>query len=920
MTFVISKYANVLICISFVDIFEPSKGAGFIDIQDGDAISESSDTEIVAHTKEQIQYDNPATSSESNSDNDVNESPPPLNSDEDDDEGSDVDGIDGPPPLDSDDNAEGTDNGEELTTSPDTGSREELDTKRPPVYSERRHVKSSEDSESDSDSEREVPPPLDSEDDEEDNNLSSPTAENAESANVDTVESYTHDSPVEEVNNDDDDNDDNDNDNDDEQPDGNNDDDNDDDEHHDGNNDDDDDDEYHDVNNDDDDEYHDVNDDDDDDSGDNDKEDEEEDDAEAVPQSTEPVTPENENSDQGEPSDSPVEAERHIPLQNQSDDSDDGVVDDKESDHEAALDSVEKVHVASVDDVGSSLVPDMESHEDEKEDSADAGVTEDTGATEDAVGSELDVKGVICSDHDHNVPVNFRKEEARDDDSDHDSDESPEFVPIDDDNELEWDIEDFDVPQHKTVNRPSKMNTEEEVDKLKKTFLDTLKSEAEQSTVVKTEQKAESKKKVDKGLGAKNILKDEKKHARDNSKNVETKDLKNESGKYSRKVTKDTPSKTEQVKVEKKIVKDRVKDISKPLASSKPVDNTTKPTKAKVKATDKGEEQTNKLKTEKQRKDIKGSQKVTEASVVERKPVSKAGNVKSASVSSLPTGADVQQRSHQTLPTKEKKKARPVSDIRADSRSHKQKDEVTLTANQQRKEVKKPRKSDSDASSGSLTRQKPQKTTSSESVTSKLKKSSPAVTTTHKEKERAADTTEVRKTKSKRTVSKPVADGSDHEDVVNRERKRRSDVPVKNPAEVKAKPKGRPTSNGHLSSSQEKLSLHSGHHDHSPRDHGSRGHLARDHVARDHGAKDHSARDHVAKDHSARDHVAKEHSASRDRVSRDHGTHKHSSHAHDRSKHVWLCRDDEIHKLIAQKASLLKEYESGSLAGRKVCK
>ncbi|KAK3731424.1 hypothetical protein QZH41_003594 [Actinostola sp. cb2023] len=39
---------------------------------------------------------------------------------------------------------------------------------------------------------------------------------------------------------------------------------------------------------------------------------------------------------------------------------------------------------------------------------------------------------------------------------------------------------------------------------------------------------------------------------------------------------------------------------------------------------------------------------------------------------------------------------------------------------------------------------------------------------------------------------------------------------------------------------------------------------------------------------------------------------------HDRSKHVWLCRDDEIHKLIAQKASLLKEYESGSLAGRNV--
>lgn len=47
--------------------------------------------------------------------------------------------------------------------------------------------------------------------------------------------------------------------------------------------------------------------------------------------------------------------------------------------------------------------------------------------------------------------------------------------------------------------------------------------------------------------------------------------------------------------------------------------------------------------------------------------------------------------------------------------------------------------------------------------------------------------------------------------------------------------------------------------------------------------------------------------------------HQTKGHKHERSKHVWLCRDDEIHKLIAQKASLLKEYESGSLAGRNVC-
>ncbi|XP_032233970.1 uncharacterized protein LOC5509154 isoform X2 [Nematostella vectensis] len=50
--------------------------------------------------------------------------------------------------------------------------------------------------------------------------------------------------------------------------------------------------------------------------------------------------------------------------------------------------------------------------------------------------------------------------------------------------------------------------------------------------------------------------------------------------------------------------------------------------------------------------------------------------------------------------------------------------------------------------------------------------------------------------------------------------------------------------------------------------------------------------------------------------SKTHPAHAHGK--HERGKHIWLCRDDEIHKLIAQKASLLKEYETGSLAGRKV--
>ena len=841
-----------------IDMFEPSTGTGFIDIQDGDAISESSDTEIVAHTKEQVQYGNQATSSESNSDSDVNDGPPPLNSDEDDDDGSDIDGIDGPPPLDSDDNVENTDGAEELPMSPNTGSSDELSTKRALVQRERGGVKSSEDSGSDSDSEsgvKEAPPPLDSEDDDEENELSSPSAENVESTNVDTVKSYTHDSPVEEVHNDDNEND-NDNDHND----------NDDDEQYDDNNDDDDDDERHDDNDgNDDDERHNDNDDD-------SKEKEVEEDTKAVPHLTESLDPEIENSEESEQSDSPSEALRQVPLQHQSDDSDGGIVNERDSDHEAAVDSVEEVHVASAvaNEVSSAVLPDEDSDTDE------AGVTEDT-----AINNELNEKEVAASsarDHNHDQAVSFS------DDSDQDSGDSPEFVPMEDENELEWDVEDFDLPPQKSAKPNSKIKTEGvEVQKLKKSFLDTLKSEAEQTKVVETGQKSESKKKekVDKGLIAKNTGKDDKKRADGYSKNASNHDSKSEPGKHPKKVTKDTLPKPEQVKTEKKSVKDGVKNVSKTLATTKQVDSATKPVKTKVKSTDKSVDKTDtKQKSEKQRKDIKETPRMTEAPSVERKAVAKAGKVKSASASSLHTGinnqqrgANEQQKGQQTLPTKERKKPRPVSDLPADTRSHiKHKEEVSLAAMQTKKEVKKQRKSDSDATSDSSTRQKPQKTSSSESV-SKQKKATPAVIPTHKENEKPAEISEVRKTRTKRTASKPVAVGTDHDDaIVNHERKRHSDthVPVKNTAEVKAaKPRSRPTSNGHLSSSHEKLSSHSGRHDHGARDHAS---------------------------------------------------HKHIGHAHDRSKHVWLCRDDEIHKLIAQKASLLKEYESGSLAGRKVCK
>ena len=65
-------------------------------------------------------------------------------------------------------------------------------------------------------------------------------------------------------------------------------------------------------------------------------------------------------------------------------------------------------------------------------------------------------------------------------------------------------------------------------------------------------------------------------------------------------------------------------------------------------------------------------------------------------------------------------------------------------------------------------------------------------------------------------------------------------------------------------------------------------------------------------------HPRKEKSVQRNLAHEKQRKHEHVHHQkHDRKKHVWLCRDDEIHKLIAQKASMLKEYESGSLAGRK---
>ena len=852
----------------FLDMFEPSMGTGFIDIQEGDAISESSDTEIVAHTKEQVQYDNPASSSETNSDvdddddddDDVNNGPPPLNSDDE----EDNDSVDGPPPLDSDDNAENT--GDELPISPpDSGSREELGLGRVPVDSERRFVKSSEGSESESDSEggvKEAPPPLDSEGDDEVEEVEAGNsgAENGENATVEATENHVHDSLLEDVDNDDEDkeldnNDDEERRDDDDEVENT--------EHDNRNSDDDEEDETE--------ERNDVSGEDGiNEQGNSDAEEEEEeeedekDDTQAEPSPVEAFTHEVDDSDEtGQVDDPPAEVtEGQIPGQQQS--SEEEVEDEEEEQEEAKSDNepiestAEEAGIVSATnaEIGTAVLSSKNSQGDDYDDK------EDANGRKDAVSSEPVWKGRTVTSRHANPTV----EEVSD------SDEPPDFVADEEDNELEWDVEDFDLPKKKSSKTTSKVDKEGlEVDKLKKSFLDTLKSEAEQKKVVETEPK--KKEKPSKGLNAKNSqVVEEKKAGRNSSKNVPARQVKNAPG-SARRATKDSPPKTEPVKLGKTSVKDEVENTSKHLANSKPVDSTAKPLKAKSKAVeDVSLDKTEKRKTGRQRKDGKQNSKTSEVQSSEMKAAVKPVKAKSASSSSLPTGDIDQQRTQTALPAKEKKKKRASTELAKDLQSHKK--ETDSVFEQKRTESRKPRTSDSDTVSDSSARQRTQKTSSTASV-AKQKKSNAAVLKADKEKTKAGDSAELRQSKPKRTAPKTIANEARHEDDRNFENKRHSGVLEKSVPEAKTKSRVRPTSNGHLSNSQEKLLSQS--------------------VQRERGAKERDSHRHGGPAH---------------------GHH----HAHDRSKHVWLCRDDEIHKLIAQKASLLKEYESGSLAGRKVCK
>lgn len=810
-------------------MFDPSKRAGVIDIQEGDAISESSDTEIVAHTNEQIQYDNQASSSENNSDNDTNDGPPPLNSDEDED--VDDDNSHGPPPLDSDDNGGDMDDGEDLPISPDTGSREELNTRRGATSLKSRGSQGF-DSDSDSDGGvKEAPPPLDSEEEDNEIEASNSRVENRNSGVLETNIDHVRDSPVEDVDNGDD-------------------------EEHD--NDDDDDEGFNDnekdqANDNEDEKGHVYNDgSDDDEYGGNHEEVEN---PQVVVHSSEAITHETENSDESEQSDSAAEAEGQIAVEDEYNEKD-----DQDSDQEDGMDSGEETRVAPVAcvEVSSAMLSGDNSQGDDHEGDEETDVN-------DAVNDEHnEQQSTVISDGHQTVGARKENSEVE---SDQDSEDSPELVPDDDENELEWDVEDFEMPKHKNTKRTksaSKIDPEgDEVNKLKKSFLDTLRNEAEQTKVVESGKKVEAKKKeklVERfSVNRTQAKEEEKKQVKDSSKKVSVQELKSVPG-SARRTTKDTIPKSEQVKVEKKTVKDGAKSAPKNVTPPRPVDSATKLSKSKSKSTDSSLEKADKQKTEEQRRDVKESPKLVQDS--ERKVAAKSRKVKSTSASSVPANTDDHKRSQLRLAAREKKNTRPTSDVQADFGSHKEE------TGQKKKQERRVQKSDSDAVLDSYTKQKSLKAVSSESV-SKQKKSNTAVSVRHDEKEKSADRTEMKQSKTKQTASKPAASGTDHKDGHNHENKRRRDVSTKNANDAKSKPKARPTSNGHLSSSQEKLSLHSGRYDH---------------------------------------------------VGRDHGAHRSGGHAHDRSKHVWLCRDDEIHKLIAQKASLLKEYESGSLAGRKVCK
>ena len=786
-------------------MYEPSKSAGFVDIQDGDAISESSDTEIVAHTEEQVRYDNNASSGDDdsdNDDNDINHGPPPLDSD---DEDSDDDDVQGPP----------TDDGDKVLTAPAVGGSAALSSRRTLVSSEKRDSPGS-DSESDSDRDgKEAPPPLDSEEegegDEEAVEEIEPVVEKKGFVSV-ANERSVHNLPVEDINmryeNDDDD-----------------------------------DDETRELDSD----YEDHGGSDHDIASDGSNHDE------AAKESQEEV----ENvqaslhslhvgkSDENEHSDSAGEVKGELEAEKQ--DSGTGEGDDYDSDQRVELDSAGNAPAETIIAAGESsdILSDNDSQDDEPKDA------EETKIHEDAIEEEQRER--------QNALLTSVKNDHDEMSSEKECNASLQFVPDDDDddeNELEWDVEDFDLPKRKNTKktRPaSKIDSEgAEVEKLKKSFMDTLRSEAEQAKVVEATQKTGSnkKKKLNKVINSNSRNIDQGQEKRE----VETKPVKpvhevrRVPGTARR--TKETSPNVGHAKDEKKTIKGETN-----IAAVKVSDSATKALRTKSKAADSTVGQRDAHKVSKQRKGVMDTTKTSKVS--ERMPEGKPSKAKSSSVSSLSTGDSELKASQKG---KESKKAKPVGDVEADLVS--QRTEIV----QKQKGERKARKSDSDNSldSSSSSRKKSQKAATSGSD-SKPRKSNAANSQTHKRVENTVEREEMKQLESKQASVKSVYAESYHEDGYRLGNADNNVKPTRN------KPKSRPKSNGHSSSSYETLSVHAKRHDHGTRNH-------------------------------------------------EVHHHRHSEHVHERGKHVWLCRDDEIHKLIAQKASLLKEYESGSFAGRRLCK
>ena len=787
-------------------MYEPSKSAGFVDIQDGDAISESSDTEIVAHTEEQVRYDNNASSGDDdsdNDDNDINHGPPPLDSD-DDEHSDDDDDVQGPP----------TDNGDKVLTAPAVGGSAALSSGRTVVSSEKRDSPGS-DSESDSDGDgKEAPPPLDSEEegegDEDAVEEIEPVVEKKGFVSV-ANESSVHNLPVEDINmryeNDDDD------------------------------------DETRELDSDYEDHggsHHDI-------VSDGSNHDE------AAKESQEEVenvqaslhSPHVRNSDESEHSDSAGEVKGEMEVEKQESGTDEG--DDYDRDQRVELDSAGNAPGETIIAAGESsdILSDNDSQDDEPKDA------EETKIHEDAIEEEQRER--------QNALLTSVKNDHDEMSSEKECNASFQFVPDDDDdddeNELEWDVEDFDLPKRKNTEktRPaSKIDPEgAEVEKLKKSFMDTLRSEAEQAEVVEATQKTGSnrKKKLNKVINSNSRNIDQGQEKRE----VETKPVKpvhevrRVPGTARR--TKETSPNVGHAKDEKKTIKGETN-----IAAVKVSDSATKALRTKSKAVDSTVGQRDVHKVSKQRKGVMETQKTSKVS--ERMPEGKPSKVKSSSVSSLSTGDSELKASQKG---KESKKAKPVGDVETDLVS--QRTEIV----QKQKGERKARKSDSDNSldSSSSSRKKSHKAATSGSD-SKPRKSNAANSQTHKRVENTVEREERKQLDSKQASVKSVYAESYHEDGYRLGNADNNVKPTRN------KPKSRPKSNGHSSSSYETLSVHAKRHDH--------------------GTRNHEVH------------------------------HRHSDHIHERGKHVWLCRDDEIHKLIAQKASLLKEYESGSFAGRRLCK